>query len=131
VEAVTGSGKTLAFVLPLVEMILRRETPLKKHQVGAVIISPTRCVTASCVFVCAKGTGLTPVRARGTCHAHANHPTKQSKINQQPTNTRQGAGQADFRRGGALLPARGPQAAPPPRGGDGRRGQLPDVLAGR
>jgi hypothetical protein len=42
VEAVTGSGKTLAFVLPLVEMILRRETPLKKHQVGAVVISPTR-----------------------------------------------------------------------------------------
>jgi ATP-dependent RNA helicase DDX55/SPB4 len=46
VEAVTGSGKTLAFVLPLVEMILRRETPLKKHQVGAVVISPTRYVRA-------------------------------------------------------------------------------------
>jgi len=42
VEAVTGSGKTLAFVVPAVEMILRRETPLKKHEVGAIIISPTR-----------------------------------------------------------------------------------------
>lgn len=46
-EAVTGSGKTLAFVLPIVEMILRRESPLKKHQVGAVVISPTRCVRPS------------------------------------------------------------------------------------
>lgn len=46
-EAVTGSGKTLAFVVPIVEMVLRRETPLKKHQVGAVIISPTRYVRLS------------------------------------------------------------------------------------
>lgn len=42
VEAVTGSGKTLAFVIPAVEMILRRKSPLKKHEVGAIIISPTR-----------------------------------------------------------------------------------------
>eukprot|EP00624_Nannochloropsis_granulata_P007268 evm.model.NODE_7030_length_20383_cov_42.581219.5 len=42
VEAVTGSGKTLAFIVPAVEMILRRERPLKKHEVGAIIISPTR-----------------------------------------------------------------------------------------
>lgn len=42
VEAVTGSGKTLAFVLPIVEMLRKLEGPLKRHQVGAVIISPTR-----------------------------------------------------------------------------------------
>ncbi|CAM9423789.1 unnamed protein product, partial [Choristocarpus tenellus] len=42
VEAVTGSGKTLAFVVPAVEMILRRETELKRNQIGAIIITPTR-----------------------------------------------------------------------------------------
>jgi ATP-dependent RNA helicase DDX55/SPB4 len=33
VEAVTGSGKTLAFVVPLLEMLARRETLLKRNQV--------------------------------------------------------------------------------------------------
>ncbi|PWZ00287.1 DEAD-domain-containing protein [Testicularia cyperi] len=42
VEAVTGSGKTLAFVVPVLEMLLRRSTRLKKDEVGALIISPTR-----------------------------------------------------------------------------------------
>ena len=32
-EAVTGSGKTLAFVIPIIEMLLRREDPLKKMEV--------------------------------------------------------------------------------------------------
>lgn len=43
-EAVTGSGKTLAFVVPLLELLLRRhrEWPWKPTEVGAVIISPTR-----------------------------------------------------------------------------------------
>jgi ATP-dependent RNA helicase DDX55/SPB4 len=41
-EACTGSGKTLAFVVPAVEMILRRGQPLRAGQVGALIISPTR-----------------------------------------------------------------------------------------
>nr|XP_015851640.1 ATP-dependent RNA helicase DDX55 isoform X2 [Peromyscus maniculatus bairdii] len=41
-EAVTGSGKTLAFVIPIVEILLRREEKLKKSQVGAIIITPTR-----------------------------------------------------------------------------------------
>jgi ATP-dependent RNA helicase DDX55/SPB4 len=41
-EAVTGSGKTLAFLVPLLEILLRRETPLGKRGVGAIIISPTR-----------------------------------------------------------------------------------------
>ncbi|RDL41255.1 RNA helicase [Venustampulla echinocandica] len=42
VEAVTGSGKTLAFLIPVVEKLLRLEEPLKKHHVGAIIVSPTR-----------------------------------------------------------------------------------------
>ncbi|KAJ5722484.1 hypothetical protein N7488_000519 [Penicillium malachiteum] len=42
VEAVTGSGKTLSFLIPVVEKLLRLEEPLKKHHVGAIIISPTR-----------------------------------------------------------------------------------------
>ncbi|KAF1845483.1 ATP-dependent rRNA helicase spb4 [Cucurbitaria berberidis CBS 394.84] len=42
VEAVTGSGKTLAFLIPIVERLLRLDAPMKKHHVGAIIISPTR-----------------------------------------------------------------------------------------
>ncbi|KAK0543368.1 ATP-dependent rRNA helicase spb4 [Tilletia horrida] len=42
VEAVTGSGKTLAYLVPLIHMLLRRESPLKRHQVGAVVLVPTR-----------------------------------------------------------------------------------------
>jgi ATP-dependent RNA helicase DDX55/SPB4 len=42
VEACTGSGKTLAFVLPLVEILARAETPFRKHSVGAIVVSPTR-----------------------------------------------------------------------------------------
>uniref|UniRef100_A0A8D2DAL7 ATP-dependent RNA helicase n=1 Tax=Sciurus vulgaris TaxID=55149 RepID=A0A8D2DAL7_SCIVU len=41
-EAVTGSGKTLAFVIPILEILLRREEKLKRSQVGAIIITPTR-----------------------------------------------------------------------------------------
>jgi ATP-dependent RNA helicase DDX55/SPB4 len=42
VEAVTGSGKTLAFVIPIVEKLLRLEEPIKRHHVGAIVVSPTR-----------------------------------------------------------------------------------------
>ena len=42
VQAVTGSGKTLAFIIPMVEMILRRTVFLTKSQVGGLVISPTR-----------------------------------------------------------------------------------------
>jgi ATP-dependent RNA helicase DDX55/SPB4 len=41
-QAVTGSGKTLAFLIPVVEKLLRLEEPLKKHHIGAIIVSPTR-----------------------------------------------------------------------------------------
>ncbi|KAJ7491200.1 DEAD-domain-containing protein [Mycena latifolia] len=42
VEAVTGSGKTLAFVIPILERLIRRERKLRKNELGALIISPTR-----------------------------------------------------------------------------------------
>ncbi|KAI8904829.1 P-loop containing nucleoside triphosphate hydrolase protein [Gorgonomyces haynaldii] len=44
VEAVTGSGKTLSFLVPIVEMMIRRfqEEKLKRNQVGAIVIAPTR-----------------------------------------------------------------------------------------
>ncbi|KAG9079996.1 ATP-dependent rRNA helicase spb4, partial [Ceratobasidium sp. 370] len=46
VEAVTGSGKTLAFVIPVIEKLVRRETPLRKNEVGALVVSPTRELAA-------------------------------------------------------------------------------------
>lgn len=42
VEAVTGSGKTLSYIIPILEILRKREEPLKNNQVGAIIISPTR-----------------------------------------------------------------------------------------
>jgi hypothetical protein len=41
-KACTGSGKTLAFIIPILEILFRREEPLKKHEVGAIIVTPTR-----------------------------------------------------------------------------------------
>lgn len=41
-KAVTGSGKTLAFLIPIIERLLRLEEPIRKHNVAAIIISPTR-----------------------------------------------------------------------------------------
>lgn len=38
----TGSGKTLAFLIPILEILIQRTEPLKKHEIGALIISPTR-----------------------------------------------------------------------------------------
>jgi ATP-dependent RNA helicase DDX55/SPB4 len=44
VEAITGSGKTLSFVVPILDILLRKNKieKYKKHNVGALIISPTR-----------------------------------------------------------------------------------------
>ena len=50
-EAVTGSGKTLAFVIPILEMLRRREAPLKKHELGAVVVCPTRELAQQTVSV--------------------------------------------------------------------------------
>ena len=41
VQAVTGSGKTLAFLIPVIERLLRLEEPIKRHHIGAIIVSPT------------------------------------------------------------------------------------------
>lgn len=43
-EAVTGSGKTLAFLVPMLEMMLRRQETQawRVDEVGGMIISPTR-----------------------------------------------------------------------------------------
>ena len=41
-EAVTGSGKTLAFIIPVLETLCRLTSPLSKHQIGALVVSPTR-----------------------------------------------------------------------------------------
>lgn len=47
-EAVTGSGKTLAFVIPILEILLRRskQEKWKCNEIGAIIISPTRELAA-------------------------------------------------------------------------------------
>lgn len=47
-EAVTGSGKTLAFVIPILELLLRRtnQEKWKPNEVGAIILSPTRELAA-------------------------------------------------------------------------------------
>ncbi|KAJ1676845.1 ATP-dependent rRNA helicase spb4, partial [Spiromyces aspiralis] len=42
VEAVTGSGKTLSYVIPVLEILQRRQEPLQKNSVGAVVVAPTR-----------------------------------------------------------------------------------------
>ncbi len=42
VEACTGSGKTLAFVLPMLEILARARKELRRYEVGAVVVSPTR-----------------------------------------------------------------------------------------
>jgi ATP-dependent RNA helicase DDX55/SPB4 len=36
-EAVTGSGKTLAFVIPILEIMMKREEKLRKCDVGILI----------------------------------------------------------------------------------------------
>jgi len=42
VEAVTGSGKTLSFLILVVEKLLRLKDPVRRYNIGAIIISPTR-----------------------------------------------------------------------------------------
>ncbi|CAJ0763813.1 23889_t:CDS:2, partial [Entrophospora sp. SA101] len=42
VEAVTGSGKTLAFVIPIIEKLVNRKHRLRKNEIGALVITPTR-----------------------------------------------------------------------------------------
>eukprot|EP00804_Cyclotella_cryptica_P023593 CCRYP_011938-RA/>CCRYP_011938-RA protein AED:0.03 eAED:0.03 QI:142/0.66/0.5/1/0.66/0.5/4/1048/731 len=52
VRAVTGSGKTLAFLIPVVEMILRRTALLRPNQIGALVLEPTRELARQTYNVC-------------------------------------------------------------------------------
>ncbi len=44
VQATTGSGKTIAFGIPIFEILNRRTDRLKKYEVGALVIAPTRSI---------------------------------------------------------------------------------------
>lgn len=48
VEACTGSGKTIAFLIPIFEMLQRRQSVLPNGHVGAIVISPTRYAGEVC-----------------------------------------------------------------------------------
>ncbi|KAG5671579.1 hypothetical protein PVAND_001772 [Polypedilum vanderplanki] len=56
VEAVTGSGKTLSFLIPIIEILLKRhkESSWKKNEIGAIVISPTRELAVQTSDVLAK-----------------------------------------------------------------------------
>ena len=60
VQAQTGSGKTLAFIVPIVEILLRRTTPLNPHQVGAIVMSPTRELATQIATVARRFVNLIP-----------------------------------------------------------------------
>ncbi|XP_013401192.1 ATP-dependent RNA helicase DDX55 isoform X2 [Lingula anatina] len=60
VEAVTGSGKTLAFLIPILEILNRREDKLRKKDVGAIIITPTRELAVQISEVLTKFLELAP-----------------------------------------------------------------------
>lgn len=42
VEAVTGSGKTVAFGIPIYELLTRHKDNLGSHEIGALVVAPTR-----------------------------------------------------------------------------------------
>ena len=72
VEAVTGSGKTLAYLIPAVEKLLRLEEPIKKHHIGAIIISPTRELASQIYNVLVSMLRFHPPSAallRSSCHS--------------------------------------------------------------
>ena len=47
-EAITGSGKTLAFLIPMLEMLLKREEPLKKLEVSCFLVFAHFVIVFSC-----------------------------------------------------------------------------------
>lgn len=44
VEAATGSGKTLAFVVPILQILIKKlkNEPINKYDIGSIVICPTR-----------------------------------------------------------------------------------------
>jgi ATP-dependent RNA helicase DDX55/SPB4 len=42
VQALTGSGKTLSFIIPIIEILSRSNVNLRKFDVGALVIAPSR-----------------------------------------------------------------------------------------
>lgn len=72
-QAVTGSGKTLSYLIPVVEKLLRLDDPIKKHHVGAIIISPTRELATQIHSV------LTSLLAFHAPSAEAAHPLEEGE----------------------------------------------------
>ena len=68
VEAVTGSGKTLAFLIPILEILSKLESPLKINQIGALIISPTRELAQQIHEVLANFLTRIPRDSLSLCH---------------------------------------------------------------
>ena len=53
VQAQTGSGKTAAFLIPAFELLLRSEEKWRPHDVGCIVIAPTRELSSQ-IFAVAK-----------------------------------------------------------------------------
>ncbi|RWS11750.1 ATP-dependent RNA helicase DDX55-like protein [Dinothrombium tinctorium] len=69
VEAVTGSGKTLAFLLPILQMVITKNTKLLeserkalgKYDISAIVISPTRELASQTYSVLRKFLAFKPL----------------------------------------------------------------------
>lgn len=73
VEAVTGSGKTLAFVIPILEKLVRRSTRLRKNEIGALVISPTRELAKQIHTVFTTFLSAQPIDEHSVCDAERRH----------------------------------------------------------
>ena len=82
VEAVTGSGKTLAFVIPILEKLIRRERKLAKNEIGALVISPTRCAL---IPICPKSCPDTPRLCKGARNSDTLYLLPLSRFTTVPT----------------------------------------------
>ena len=51
VKAATGSGKTLAYLIPMVEMLLRKEV-LGGKELGGIVVCPTRELAQQVYTIC-------------------------------------------------------------------------------
>ncbi|KAF8621632.1 hypothetical protein AX15_007650 [Amanita polypyramis BW_CC] len=74
VEAVTGSGKTLAFVIPILEKLIRRSIKLRKNEIGALVISPTRELATQIHAVFSTFLSSQPVDGRASSSGESRYP---------------------------------------------------------